>query len=49
MRPTLEIRRLSASRLIYTGATGKTGQRYDYFLCRTRQDGLCDLPHLGLH
>lgn len=35
------------SRLIYTEATGKTGQRYSYFLCRGRQDGLCDLPHLS--
>ncbi len=34
------------ARLIYTEATGKTGQRYGYFLCRARQDGLCDLPHL---
>lgn len=36
------------SRLIYTEATGKTGKRYGYFLCRARQDGLCDLPHLGV-
>lgn len=34
------------ARLIYTEATGKTGRRYGYFLCRARQDGLCDLPHL---
>lgn len=36
------------SRLIYTEATGKTGSRYGYFLCRARQEGLCDLPHLGV-
>ncbi|MDQ1742943.1 MAG: site-specific recombinase [Pseudonocardiales bacterium] len=34
------------SRLIYTEATGKNGQRYGYYLCRSRQEGLCDLPHL---
>jgi site-specific DNA recombinase len=34
------------ARLIYTEATGKTKKRYGYFLCRARQEGLCDLPHL---
>jgi site-specific DNA recombinase len=34
------------SRLIYTEAKGRTGQRYGYFLCRARQDGDCNLPHL---
>ncbi len=34
------------SRLIYTEARSKTGSRYSYFLCRGRQDGLCDLPYL---
>lgn len=35
------------SRLIYTEATGRGG-RYGYFLCRSRQEGLCDLPHLAV-
>jgi site-specific DNA recombinase len=34
------------SRLIYTEARGRNGQRYGYFLCRSRQEGICDLPHL---
>lgn len=34
------------ARLIYTEATGKNKKRYGYFLCRARQEGLCDLPHL---
>ncbi len=34
------------SRLIYTEARGRNGEYYGYFLCRSRQDGLCDLPHL---
>jgi site-specific DNA recombinase len=34
------------SRLIYTEATGKNGQRYGYYLCRSRQEGDCALPHL---
>jgi site-specific DNA recombinase len=34
------------SRLIYTEAKGRNGQYYGYFLCRARQDGDCDLPHL---
>jgi len=33
------------SRLIYTEATGNGG-RYGYYVCRSRQEGLCDLPHL---
>jgi len=33
------------SRLIYTEATGNGG-RYGYYICRSRQEGLCDLPHL---
>ncbi|WP_370531319.1 hypothetical protein [Nakamurella sp. PAMC28650] len=32
--------------MIYTEAQGRGGIRYEYFLCRGRQDGLCDLPHL---
>lgn len=34
------------SRLIYTEATNRSGTRYGYFLCRSRQDGVCDLPYL---
>ncbi len=34
------------SRFIYTEARGRNGQRYRYFLCRGRQEGVCDLPHL---
>lgn len=34
------------SRLIYTEATNRSGTRYGYFLCRGRQDGVCDLPYL---
>lgn len=34
------------ARLIYTEATSHTRRRYGYFMCRGRQDGLCDLPHL---
>lgn len=37
------------SRLIYTEATNRFGNRYGYFLCRGRQDGLCDLPYLPVH
>lgn len=35
------------SRLIYTEAKGRNGTRYGYFLCRGRQDGVCDLPYLN--
>ena len=34
------------SRLIYTEARNRSGKRYGYFLCRGRQDGVCDLPYL---
>lgn len=34
------------SRLIYTEAKNRSGNRYGYFLCRGRQDGVCDLPYL---
>ena len=34
------------SRLIYTRAKGRNGREYAYYLCRSRQDALCDLPHL---
>jgi site-specific DNA recombinase len=34
------------ARLIYTEAKGRNGQYYGYFLCRARQEGGCDLPHL---
>ncbi|WP_425453026.1 recombinase family protein [Calidifontibacter indicus] len=33
------------SRLIYTEAKGRGGT-YRYYLCRGRQEGVCDLPHL---
>jgi len=35
------------SRLIYTEAKNRFGNRYAYFLCRGRQDGVCDLPYLS--
>jgi len=35
------------SRLIYTEARGRS-KRYGYFLCRARQEGLCDLPHIAV-
>ena len=35
-------------RLIYTEATGRSGTRYGYYLCRGRQEGECDLPHLAV-
>ena len=34
------------SRLIYTEAKGRNGEYYGYFLCRARQEGQCNLPHL---
>jgi len=34
------------ARMIYTEATGRNGTRYPYFMCRARQEGACDLPHL---
>jgi site-specific DNA recombinase len=34
------------SRLIYTEAKGRNGCYYGYYLCRSRQDGQCNLPHL---
>jgi site-specific DNA recombinase len=36
------------ARLILTKATGRHGTDYFYFLCRGRQDGLCDLPYLPM-
>jgi site-specific DNA recombinase len=36
------------SRLIFTQHTGRAGKKYAYFVCRGRQDGLCDLPHLRI-
>lgn len=35
------------SRLIYTEARGKGGT-YAYYLCRGRQEGVCDLPYLAV-
>ncbi|MET8779167.1 recombinase family protein [Nocardia sp. NPDC004654] len=34
------------SRLIFAEVTGRGGTKYQYFVCRGREDGLCDLPHL---
>ena len=34
------------SRLIYTEARSRTGDFYGYYVCRGRQQRLCDLPHL---
>ena len=34
------------SRLIYTMAKGRNGNLWAYYLCRGRQEGLCDLPYL---
>lgn len=36
------------NRLIFTRANGRGG-KYDYYLCRGRQDGNCDLPYLQAH
>ena len=36
------------NRLIFTRANGRGG-KYDYYLCRGRQDGDCDLPYLQAH
>ncbi|MGW6423033.1 recombinase family protein [Nocardia sp. NPDC055053] len=36
------------SRLIFTQPTGRAGKKYGYFVCRGRQEGLCDLPHLRI-
>ncbi len=37
------------SRLIYTEAKGRNGEYYGYYLCRGRQEGDCNLPHLPVH
>ena len=34
------------SRLIFAEVTGRGGAKYQYFVCRGREDGLCNLPHL---
>ncbi len=34
------------ARLIYVEAKGRTGTIHPYYLCRARQQKLCDLPHL---
>jgi DNA invertase Pin-like site-specific DNA recombinase len=36
------------SRLIYIEARGRNGTMHPYYLCRGRQEHLCDLPHLPL-
>lgn len=35
-----------SSRLLYTEAKGRNGQRYGYFKCSARANRLCNLPHL---
>lgn len=34
------------ARLIFMEVSGRSGKRYAYFVCRGRQEGVCDLPHL---
>ncbi|WP_433579703.1 zinc ribbon domain-containing protein [Nocardia brasiliensis] len=34
------------SRLIFAEVTGRGGIKYQYFVCRGREDNLCNLPHL---
>ncbi|GAB3275745.1 recombinase family protein [Sinomonas notoginsengisoli] len=34
------------SRIIYSQTTGRGGTMYEYFFCRARRDGACDLPHI---
>lgn len=34
------------SRVIYTQAKGRGGTVHEYFFCRARQEGQCDLPYL---
>lgn len=34
------------SRMVFAEVTGRGGTKYRYFVCRGREDGLCDLPHL---
>ncbi|GAB3622779.1 hypothetical protein GCM10027418_08610 [Mariniluteicoccus endophyticus] len=34
------------SRMLYVSARGRRGDHHEYFLCRGRQDKLCDLPYL---
>lgn len=36
------------SRLIYTKTKGRGGKHHEYYFCRARQDGLCDLSYLPL-
>jgi site-specific DNA recombinase len=35
-----------SSRLIYTEARSRNGTLHGYYKCRSRQDHICDLPHL---
>ncbi len=35
-----------ASRLIFAESTGRGGIKYQYFVCRGREDGECNLPHI---
>jgi site-specific DNA recombinase len=34
------------SRMVYVEARGRNGTRHPYYLCRGRQDKLCDMPYL---
>lgn len=34
------------SRLIYVQAKGRSGTVHEYFFCRSRQEGMCDLPYV---
>ena len=36
-----------SSRMLYTPGTSRTGEKYFYFLCSSRQKHTCDLPYLG--
>ena len=39
-------RRGRTSRLIFAESTGRGGIKYQYFVCRGREDGECNLPHI---
>ncbi|WP_114699394.1 zinc ribbon domain-containing protein [Nocardia mexicana] len=32
--------------MVFAEVTGRGGTKYRYFVCRGREDGVCDLPHL---
>lgn len=37
------------SRMIYVRAKGRGNAVYEYYFCRARQEGECDLPHIPVH